>query len=161
MKKISAFQDEYRFLSNFWPAEVIGPGGLIYPTVEHAYQASKSTDERDWYAIRSAATPGMAKRMGRLVASSRRYPRWGEEKLQIMERLLRQKFFSGGKLSTALIATGDALLVEGNTWGDTFWGVCAGHGSNHLGRLLMKIRSEVRPSVAPDSVSDPEAPAEP
>lgn len=143
MKAIKSFQGEHRFLSNFWPAEVIGPGGLIYPDVEHAYQAAKSSAEEDWHAIRAEASPGIAKKMGRLIPEARRYPRWEEEKLQIMERLLRQKFSPGSQLAGRLIETGESLLIEGNAWGDIFWGVCAGQGSNHLGRLLMKIRAEL------------------
>ena len=40
----------------------------------------------------------------------------------------------------------DAVLEEGNTWNDTFWGVHLknGQGQNHLGRILMKIRTELR-----------------
>jgi predicted NAD-dependent protein-ADP-ribosyltransferase YbiA (DUF1768 family) len=34
-------------------------------------------------------------------------------------------------------------LIEENTWGDTFWGICKGQGENHLGRLLMQIRDEL------------------
>ena len=34
--------------------------------------------------------------------------------------------------------------MEGNTWGDRFWGVDGGEGENHLGGLLMKIRLELR-----------------
>ena len=42
-----------------------------------------------------------------------------------------------------LIDTGDIELVEVNSWGDTFYGVCNGVGENHLGKLLMKIRKEL------------------
>ena len=42
-----------------------------------------------------------------------------------------------------LIQTGDSVLIEGNTWGDRVWGVCNGVGENRLGRILMKIRSEL------------------
>jgi predicted NAD-dependent protein-ADP-ribosyltransferase YbiA (DUF1768 family) len=41
-----------------------------------------------------------------------------------------------------LLDTGTQTLVEGNWWGDVFWGVCKGVGSNHLGKLLMKLRKE-------------------
>jgi predicted NAD-dependent protein-ADP-ribosyltransferase YbiA (DUF1768 family) len=36
-------------------------------------------------------------------------------------------------------------LIEGNWWGDTYWGVCNGVGENHLGKLLMKIRDYLYP----------------
>ena len=35
-------------------------------------------------------------------------------------------------------------LIEGNVWNDTFWGVCNGKGHNHLGKILMKVRDEIR-----------------
>jgi hypothetical protein len=37
-------------------------------------------------------------------------------------------------------------LVEGNRWGDQFWGVDlrTGLGENHLGKILMKVRDELR-----------------
>jgi predicted NAD-dependent protein-ADP-ribosyltransferase YbiA (DUF1768 family) len=57
-----------------------------------------------------------------------------------MEQLLRQKF--AGPRAFLLAATSPAELIEGNTWHDTFWGVCDGIGENNLGRLLMKIRDD-------------------
>jgi hypothetical protein len=92
--------------------------------------------ERDH--IRRAGKPGEAKRRGRRATIR---PDWEEVKLDVMEDLLRQKFVG---LARALVMTGDEELVEGNTWGDRFWGVCQGAGENHLGRLLMKIRSELK-----------------
>jgi predicted NAD-dependent protein-ADP-ribosyltransferase YbiA (DUF1768 family) len=59
-----------------------------------------------------------------------------------METLLRQKF-AHPELRAKLKETNDAELVEGNWWGDRFWGVCRGEGENHLGKLLMKIRAEL------------------
>jgi predicted NAD-dependent protein-ADP-ribosyltransferase YbiA (DUF1768 family) len=44
----------------------------------------------------------------------------------------------------SLLNTGHRDLFEANTWGDRFWGTVDGEGSNHLGRLLMKIRKEIR-----------------
>jgi hypothetical protein len=42
-----------------------------------------------------------------------------------------------------LLATKGHDLAEGNWWGDTFWGTCKGTGHNHLGKILMDIRSEL------------------
>lgn len=67
---------------------------------------------------------------------------WEDIKLQIMEDLLVQKF-AYPELKEKLLQTGDQLLVEGNYWGDTFWGVDNKKGGlNHLGKLLMKIREQ-------------------
>lgn len=151
---INSFRGEYRFLSNFYPAK-IEMDGRIYPSVEHAYQAGKTTDDNLRDIIRTAPTPGLAKRHGSQIKPR---PGWELLKLPLMEFLLRQKFYLEQvpeivsrehineklDLRDRLLATHPEMLVEGNTWGDTFWGVCAGEGSNHLGRLLMKIRGELR-----------------
>ena len=47
-------------------------------------------------------------------------------------------------LTELLLSTEDSSLVEGNDWNDKFWGVCQGKGLNHLGRILMKVRKEVK-----------------
>lgn len=50
--------------------------------------------------------------------------------------ILVDKFTRTPALGKALVGTAPATLVEGNTWKDTFWGVCKGVGENHLGRHL-------------------------
>lgn len=61
-----------------------------------------------------------------------------------MRRLVWRKFTDDPYLAELLLATGDEELVEGNVWGDTFWGVCEGKGENWLGKILMDIRKELR-----------------
>lgn len=142
MLPIDRFAGPYRFLSNFWPSAVT-LDGEEYSTVEHAFQAAKTTDMDARVLVRMAFSPGVAKQRGRMLALR---PDWEAVKVEIMAGLLRQKFTNHAELREALLNTGDALLVEGNTWGDTFWGVDAGKGgANHLGRLLMQIRTEVLP----------------
>lgn len=60
-----------------------------------------------------------------------------------MYGLLRQKFAPGSSLAARLQGTGDVILVEGNAWGDRFWGASGGYGENYLGRLLMIVRAEI------------------
>jgi len=60
-----------------------------------------------------------------------------------MTDLVRQKF-SNPQLAKQLLDTKDFELIEGNTWGDTFWGVCSGKGQNNLGKILMQIRNELK-----------------
>ena len=55
---------------------------------------------------------------------------------------LRYKF-SNPDLKEKLLATGNEELVEGNWWGDQYWGICDGIGKNKLGKLLMKVRKEL------------------
>jgi len=138
--KIGRFQGEYRFLSNFWPARV-NYGGIDFPTVEHAYQAAKTDDQKARLEIAKARTPGVAKRLGKRVTMRHN---WDSIKLKVMSVLVTQKFTSNPLLKKLLLDTGDAELIEGNDWNDTFWGICRGKGSNHLGKILMSVRESLR-----------------
>ena len=140
---ILEFKGEFWWLSNFSSSNVIFDG-FEYPSVEHAYQAAKTMDKDERKQVRDAKSPGQAKKLGRKVTLRED---WEQVKLQVMEGLLRQKFSSESDLSSKLLATGDGLLVEGNWWGDTYFGVCMGTGENNLGKLLMKIREEIRAGV--------------
>lgn len=134
---INSFRGSYEFLSNFYPATVEYEG-LFYPTVEHAFQAAKTVSVYQRAGILGRSTPALAKRMGRQVTLR---PNWEDIKIRIMESLVRQKF-RDKELKEKLLATGNEELIEGNWWGDTFWGVCRGEGHNHLGKILMKTREE-------------------
>lgn len=138
MKTINEFQREFRFLSNFWPAPV-ALDGVVYPSVEHAYVAAKTLDLSARHVILNS-TPGEAKRYGRTLKLR---SDWEQVKIPVMRDLVSQKFAHRG-LAAKLRATGDAELIEGNTWGDTFWGVCKGRGQNHLGKILMGVREAIR-----------------
>lgn len=137
---IDSFWGEHGFLSNFSPHAVVYEGD-IYPTAEHAFQAAKTLDPAQRAQIRSAGSPGAAKGLGRRVALR---PFWNEVRVEIMRQILASKFAPGSAVAGLLLETGNEELIEGNTWGDTFWGVCGGEGENHLGRLLMELREELR-----------------
>lgn len=137
---INSFQGEHRWLSNFWPAKVVLED-IEFPTVEHAYVAAKTLD----MAMRLRVSEIPAQNAGRVKRLGRTFDLrvdWDDVRLSTMERLLRQKF-AIPDLRMLLLKTGNQILIEGNTWGDTFWGVCRGTGENNLGNLLMKIRSEI------------------
>ena len=138
--KIKNFTNtEHRFLSNFYPCTITFMD-ITYPSVEHAFQASKTLDMNVVEEIAKAPTPGKAKKMGRKVKL--RFD-WEDVK-EVFMFLLLQKKFAIPKLQRKLLATGDAELVEGNNWGDTYWGVCKGVGKNRLGELLMRVRQEIK-----------------
>ena len=139
---IDCFDGEFAFLSNFYPSPIFD-GNIWFPTVEHYFQAAKTTNMEEYKAIAAADTPGQAKRLGRKVTLR---PDWEEVKDQVMLDALRMKF-SDDKLRSMLLATGEEYLVEGNTWGDKYWGVCGGIGLNHLGKLLMQVRDELESSI--------------
>lgn len=135
---IDRFAGPYEFLSNFyWFTTRTGER----TTVEHIYQACKCADPAESYYVLTAKTPGFAKRLGRrarLVAD------WDNMRVPSMLSILRSKFRPGTKEASKLAETGDAELIEGNNWGDTFWGVYNGQGENWLGVLLMLVREELR-----------------
>ena len=68
-----------------------------------------------------------------------------------MRSLLAQKFRLGSPLGLRLLATGDAELIEGNTWGDRYWGIVNGAGENRLGTLLMDRRAELRAALTAEA----------
>lgn len=138
MEAITEFTYEYGFLSNFHPSEV-SYGGLVYPSVEHAYQAAKTLDLEEQRKIREAHSPGEAKRRGRAAALR---PDWDDIKDEVMMALVWAKF-QEEPLRSRLLATGEAILIEGNNWGDRYWGV-DGHGLNKLGLTLMAVRAGLR-----------------
>ncbi len=140
-REINRFREEYDFLSNFYETRV-EYGGITYLNAEAAFQAQKcmSDEEKRLFAD---MTPGRAKYHGKRV---RLRPDWEHVKLDIMEGVVRAKFTQNPALAEKLLQTGEIRLVEGNTWNDIFWGVSlkTGKGQNHLGRILMKIRRELR-----------------
>lgn len=136
---IDNFSGDYEFLSNFYPCNVVYDG-LKFETTEHAFQAAKTLNIEERLQVMACDTPGKAKRMGRKVTLR---PDWDQVKVQVMTDIVRQKF-TDLLLARKLLETGDTNLIEGNTWNDRFWGVCNGKGENNLGKILMKVREELR-----------------
>ena len=134
--KVESFSGIFRFLSNFYPAPIMYRG-IAYPTSEHAYQAAKTLNENSRMNISILGSPYEAKKYGRTVALR---VDWDEIKLEVMAEIVRAKFIQNPSLKEKLLATDDATLEEGNTWGDTYWGICKGEGENHLGKTLMELR---------------------
>lgn len=143
---IDRFLGEYDWLSNFYPCEVTYKGKK-FPSVENAYQCAKldTSYERDMTSDLQSCSPGQAKRLGSKYG--RNCGVWQSYKLVVMKDLLDQKF---GKPDFArlLLNTGDQKIIEGNNWGDTFWGICNGRGANHLGCMIQEIRTQLKRSVS-------------
>lgn len=143
---INKFDGEYAFLSNYYNSPITYKG-YVCATVEHAFHAAKTDNDKEIHAIVSAPTPGKSKRLGRQCTLR---TDWEEIKDHVMRTLLCKKF-AIPELRDKLLATGDATLIEGTTWHDNYWGVCScekcgGRGKNRLGELLMEIRKELRES---------------
>lgn len=137
LKVIDEFKGEYFFLSNFYQTPLIY-NGLRFENTEAAFQAAKCPDRMNEFC---KLNPSEAKRLGRRVFLR---PDWEEVKDQVMYEVCLAKFSQTPELAESLLQTGDAVLIEGNTWGDKVWGVCNGVGENRLGKTLMRIRDELR-----------------
>lgn len=136
---IDRFRGKYMYLSNFYeiPVEY---DGITYQNNEAAFQAQKvlTHDERLEFAD---LNPKKAKKLGRRVNLR---ADWNDVKDNYMYEICKAKFIQHPDLFEKLLDTGDEELIEGNAWNDTYWGVCNGKGKNKLGKILMKIRKEIK-----------------
>jgi predicted NAD-dependent protein-ADP-ribosyltransferase YbiA (DUF1768 family) len=107
--------------------------------VETEYQVAKCKDSKDRVRFLGLA-PGKAKRLGKIIPIRED---WESIKLGVMESLVAGKFINWKDLGQKLINTHPMELIEGNWWGDRFWGVCEGKGQNHLGKILMRVRERL------------------
>ncbi len=140
-ERVYGFFGPYRFLSNFHAAPVMFEG-VMFPSTENAYQAQKVYDVPHLFEQFTTCTPSASKKLGR--ANPIR-PGWDSVKVDVMTALVFDKFWRHRDLRDLLLATGTRELTEANHWNDTFWGVCDGRGKNRLGRILMGVRTLLRP----------------
>jgi ribA/ribD-fused uncharacterized protein len=147
MVGIERFTGENSFLSNFFIVPVIYDGDE-YPSSENAYQAAKTDQSSRHFFKYDSVTPAMAKRYGRKLKLR---SDWNQVKDGIMLEIVRSKF-TNLELQVLLTQTGILSLEEGNSWHDTYWGICDGHcrfqhelpmGENKLGKILERVRYEV------------------
>lgn len=136
VQSIHRFVGDYRYLSNFY----IEPDSTH---IEGEYQAEKYAQPQMRELMRAsflALGPREAKRRGRKIPLR---ADWDQVKVDVMYRLVKQKFIDHYGLRRLLVATEGLELIHGNDWGDRFWGVCRGDGENWLGRILMQARVEM------------------
>ena len=134
---IDRFKNKYYFLSNFYNAPIIY-NGIRYENNEAAFHAQKNLNRSKEFCT---LNPSQAKALGRKVLLRED---WEMVKDLIMYEINYEKYIQNADLRKRLLETGEQELVEGNFWNDTYWGVCKGVGENHLGKILMRIRSELR-----------------
>lgn len=150
MEEKVLFYSEHDQLSNFYREPFIWQG-KEWQSAEHAYQAAKffNTDLAIAETIRTALTPAEAKLLSK-KHRDQRDPNWTEQKLVVMEDILRAKLRQDEPLRAMLIATGECELIEDSP-DDGYWGRGSdGRGENHLGKLWMKLRSELQNDVSED-----------
>ena len=132
---------EHRWLSNMTYVDITYDG-IRFLSTENFYQAMKYQDKIVRVNV-ATLKPHEAKKFSRENKMTSLV--FEEKKLEIMEYAQKQKY-SKEPFKSKLLATGDALLEEGNWWGDKFWGVDikTRQGENHLGKIIMKIRDQLK-----------------
>ena len=147
---VKEFRGEYFFLSNYYETPMEWRN-LDFRSAEQAFAYAKTFFAKsDYYGeeyrteILNAKTPGDAKKIGRNALIN--VEAWDRYKVMYMREIVHAKFATGHGLVGPLINTGAMMLVEGNNWGDKFWGRCLDSASgkmvglNTLGVLLMEER---------------------
>lgn len=142
-KEIIQFKDKYAFLDNCFLTD-ISYEGLIYPSAESAFQASKLIDNKERMPF-TAYKQDKVKQKGYYIEP---YHGWETKRLEIMEQILREKFRQHSDLYEKLLQTRGYKLIAGNKKREKYWGVnlITWEGDNHLGQILMKLRNEFEQS---------------
>lgn len=136
---INEFRGKYYFLSNFYSAPV-EYDGIVYQNNEAAFQSAKTINYETRLKF-ADLDPSSAKRKGRRIQLRHG---WDKIKFDIMYEIIKAKFSQNEDLKQKLINTGNEHLEEGNTWGDRIWGTVNGRGQNNLGKILMRVREELK-----------------
>jgi predicted NAD-dependent protein-ADP-ribosyltransferase YbiA (DUF1768 family) len=93
--------------------------------------------------IQTAPTPEIAAQIGR-KPEHQPHSDWEHRKLEVMYRAIFHKFTTHLSIRAILIETEDAEIIEDSPR-DYFWGCgIEGNGTNHLGRILMEVRDELK-----------------
>lgn len=138
---IKEFKNQYFFLSNFYEYPIYY-NKLVFCNAEAAFQAQKVINEKDQYKFINL-NASQARKLGKTVQLRKD---WEEIKDSVMYEIVKRKFTINKELQQKLLETKEEELVEGNWWHDTYWGVDSktGIGQNKLGKILMKVREEVK-----------------
>ena len=165
---VDSFRYKYACFSNF-SSHRITYKGINYENSEAAFQAQKFEDENVKQLFKSL-DPSKAKALGRskviflntegeyyknklpsdIGQRSNKFTKhamrsdWDKIRVEEMYQIVKNKYEQNPDIKRILLLTGERDLMEGNTWGDRFWGQVDGKGLNFLGRILMQIRYELR-----------------
>lgn len=140
---IKFYTPEFYVFNNF-SAHAIEFRGKLYPTCEHAYQATKCTDPQGQEAIRNARSPLQAKVLANETYRAARDPDWGDKKVAVAEEILRAKLAQHPEAQESLRKSAHEEIIEDSPT-DYFWGEGAdGTGQNVLGKIWMKLRDETQ-----------------
>ena len=146
--RFCTLKGKYWFLSPLagFPIKMtVDDADYIFPSVEHYYQAMKfyASDKR-FDVILKLKNPDEARLLTKTAEYKiNRRKDFDINKFNIMEKALYAKFIQNPDAAELLKSTGDAILIKSCP-------VCykcgfgEGSGMNRMGKVLMKIRSEIQ-----------------
>jgi ribA/ribD-fused uncharacterized protein len=136
---------------NVFPLDNFAPFGLTmddeyFQTSEHAFQYLKFVDTNKEVAesIKKSFSPNNARSIAHENKTSR-LANWSDIKYEKIEEVLKLKVEQNPIVKECLLNTKDYLIAECCIDEDTDWGIDNNNqGENHLGKIWMKIRDELR-----------------
>lgn len=150
---INFMNDRFHDLSPF-SAHRIEIWGETFPTVEHAYQASRILHGPEREAIKQAPSPLDAWREGQKQKNNPRLSVPNFDKHAVMEELFRAKMKQHPDIIKILKESGDRELLKIHP-NDYYWGTGKdGSGENRMGKLWMKLRDELH-GIQPNTKAPP------
>lgn len=141
---IGFYPREFYCLDNFSSFKV-EYDGYLYSSNEEAYQTLGFIESAPEIAeqIKRSHSAHEAQKIAYANKDKRRKD-WDNIKLAVMEELLRAKVEQNPYVKKKLLETMDYIIVEDSPK-DNYWGWGENRdGENHLGKLWMKIRNELR-----------------
>jgi predicted NAD-dependent protein-ADP-ribosyltransferase YbiA (DUF1768 family)/pSer/pThr/pTyr-binding forkhead associated (FHA) protein len=143
LQKIDSFTGYFEFLGNNFNTPVYYQG-ILYSSVTHAFHAARSSDENTRKAILNAESLAIVSKIAKRIEDP---VGWSGRRVKVMEQLIRDKFRRSKELQEKLKATQNREIVmtyEDESAGNVFWGVFHGKGQNYIGRILMRIRDDLK-----------------
>lgn len=144
-KQIFFYEHEFYVFSNYSSFQLEWKGKL-YPTSEHAYHSEKFDDEDLKEQIRNTRSAHDSQKLANANKDKQRKD-WDEIRLSVTKDILHAKVAQHPYVKKKLLESGDRELIE-DSWRDDFWGWGPNKdGANHLGKLWIEVRDEVRQAV--------------
>lgn len=144
------FESDAIFISRKDPDELLGTysnhpielDGLVWPTVEHYYQAMKFQNLDYKEKIRLSNTPNQAHKLGN-AWFKKKVSNWKNIERTVMNRGMYIKAKTYLAVQNKLIESGTKQIAESSQY-DYFWGIGRDkRGDNHFGKILQNIRTKL------------------
>lgn len=148
--KISLFAGKYNFLSNDHIC-LVYHDGYLFNSVTHAFQAARAQNQETKERISKIHDFDIMYEIAETIEDP---ANWAKFRSKTMEVLIRDKFRRNPQLRQRLSETAPAIIQ--NTYDDTenrnnlYWGIVDGRGENVIGKILMKIRDDIKNDVELD-----------